>query len=176
MNIQLDLFGGSISEYLIVVEPDYNTSQKVIHLKQQLNAIFPLQEDILHSKPHISLCYFEANESSEEFIREKLASSTSSLKPFTISVSGAEKWKNGTLVLKLSQNEHLNYLQKELSLSFKGIIKALHLTISRNIPERILEQVSTDNFDYQGNFLCESVLLLKKSPGKSYQLLSSVAF
>lgn len=176
MNEQLDIFGGSISEYLIVIEPDLATSQKVAQLKQLLNTIFSLSEDILHSKPHISLCYFEANESSEELIEEKLTAMTVSLKPFTVVISGVEKWKNGTFILQLIQNEALNYIQKELSDSFKGVIKTPHLTIARNIPERILEQVSTNHFDYQGSFLCKSILILKKSQGKSYQALSRVEF
>lgn len=176
MNEQLDIFGGGIYEYLIVIEPDHTTTQKVIQLKQQLNTIFPLSEDVLHSKPHISLCYFEANESSEKFIEEKLTAIADSLKPFTISISGVEKWKNGTFVLQLTHNEHLIQIQKELSLSFKGVIKKLHLTIARNLSERILEHISSDHFDYQGNFICESILLLKKSQGKSYQTLSQIAF
>ncbi len=176
MNAQLDIFGGSISEYLIIIEPDHNTTQKVIQLKQQLNTIFPLSEDILHSKPHISLCYFEANESSEDFIKEKLVSIASSLKPFVISISGVEKWKNGTFILQLAQNEDIIYIQNELSDSFKGVIKTPHLTIARNIPERILDQISSDRFDYQGDFVCNSILLLKKSPGKSYQALSQIGF
>lgn len=174
MNEQLDIFGGSISEYLIVIEPDHTTAQKVVQLKQQLSSIFPLSEDSLHSKPHISLCYFEANESSEELIEEKLSSATSSIMPFTVSISGAEKWKNGTLVLQLIQNEFINQIQKELSLRFKGIIKTPHLTIARNIPERISRQLSLDHFDYHGNFICESILILKKKPGKSYQTLLRV--
>ncbi|WP_300665286.1 2'-5' RNA ligase family protein [Fluviicola sp.] len=176
MNKQLDIFGGSISGYLIVIEPDHATSQKVVQLKQQLDTIFPLPEDVLHSKPHISLCYFEANESSEELIKEKLTAITASLKPFTVVISGVEKWKNGTFILQLIQNEALNYIQKELSHSFKGVTKTPHLTIARTIPERILEQVSPDYFDYQGDFICESILILKKSPGKSYQTLSMIAF
>ncbi|MNV37696.1 hypothetical protein D3C71_1292250 [compost metagenome] len=174
MTEQLDIFGGSISEYLIVIEPDSIITQKVVQLKQQLNSIFPLSEDSLHSKPHISLCFFEANEFSEELIQEKLAWAVSSLGPFTISISGTEKWKNGTLVLQLTQNEFLNKIQKELSFAFKGIIKTPHLTIARNIPERILEQISLDNFDYQGHFICESILILKKKSGKSYQTFSKV--
>ena len=176
MNEQLDIFGGSISEYLIVIEPDHVTTQKVIQFKQQLNEIFPLSEDSLRSKPHISVCYFEANESSEELIEEKVASIAISLKPFTIAISGVEKWKNGTFVLQLTQNEHVTFIQKTLSLSFKGVIKTPHLTIARSIPQRILEQISTDHFDYQGGFLCESILILKKSQGKSYQTLSRVKF
>ncbi len=174
MNEQLDIFGGSISEYLIVIEPDHATSQKVILLKQQLNSIFPLSDDSLHSKPHISICYFEANESSEELIEEKLNSAVSSIKPFTISISGAEKWKNGTFVLQLIQNESVSQIQKELSLRFKGIIKTPHLTIARNIPERISEKISLDHFDYHGNFICDSILILKKKPGKLYQTLLKV--
>ncbi|MNJ85933.1 hypothetical protein D3C87_34150 [compost metagenome] len=121
MNEQLDIFGGSISEYLIVIEPDHATSQKVILLKQQLNSIFPLSDDSLHSKPHISLCYFEANESSEELIEEKLNSAVSSIKQFPF-----RELRNGR-----TEHSYCNSFKMNQSVRFKKSFRSVSKGLSK---------------------------------------------
>lgn len=173
---QLDIFGTQTYEYLLVIEPDSKTTDKVIAMRELLNKTIPIMNDSLKSKPHISLCYFEANDSSEEIIISKMKQAVSLIEPFDILLKGSEKWKNGTFILKIEQNVYIEQLQRELSAVFKGIIKNPHLTIARNIPEQILNQLSLEEYDYNGYFTCESVLLLKRSENEPYQLLDEIYF
>jgi len=171
---QLDIFGTKSYEYLLVIEPDSKTTDKVIELRELLNKTIPLSKESLQSKPHISLCYFEATNFSEELILSRMKKATSIIKSFDILLMGCEKWKNGTFILKVNQDGAIQQLQQELSAVFKGVIKTPHLTIARNLPEQFLNQLSPGDYHYDDYFTCESVLLLKKNGNEPYQLLDKV--
>lgn len=174
MTGQLDIFGTQTHEYLLVIEPDSKTIEKIMAFRAKLNQITPLSRDLLQSKPHISLCYFEANDFSDEFIISKMKQAISSTKPFDILLNGCKKWNNGTFILRVSPNKYIQQLQAELSKVFKGVIKTPHLTIARNISEQFLNQLSLDDFQYDGCFSCESLLLLKKNGNQHYQSLDKI--
>ena len=89
---QLDIFGTRTHEYLLVIEPDSKITEKIMVIRSQLNQITSLSRDSLQSKPHISLCYFEANDFSDELIVSKMRQAISSVKPFEILLNGCEKW------------------------------------------------------------------------------------
>nr|WP_294861893.1 2'-5' RNA ligase family protein [uncultured Fluviicola sp.] len=171
---QLDIFGTKIHEYLLVIEPDSKTIGKIIAIRELLSRTIPLSKDSLQSKPHISLCYFEANDFSDELILSRMKQVISSIKPFEIFLIGCEKWKNGTFILQVDQNEPIQNLQRELSAVFKGVIKTPHLTIIRNLPQRFLNQLSLSDYHYDGSFTCESVLLLKRSGNEPYHILGKI--
>ena len=171
---QLDIFGSDIYEYLFVIEPDHETSGRVISMRNNLNRLISLPEEVLHSKPHISLCYFEARDFSDQFIRTKTKQVLSSLQPFDVQIIGSEIWKNGTFILKVNPNEHTLELQKQLSLAFKGVIKNLHLTIARSMPVEMISTIPMELFDYQGRFPCKSIYILKKKHPDPYQLLETI--
>ena len=171
---QLDIFGGETYEYLFVIEPDQKTSEKLIEFRMLLNSITPLSEEVLHSKPHISICHFEASNFSDEYILTKAKQVLSSVKSFDIQLEDSEKWKNGTFVLKVKSDENTLELQKQLSTVFKGVIKTFHLTIARNISAAFSNQPPIKNFDYKGHFNCESITLLKKKGNMPYQVVEKI--
>lgn len=171
---QLDIFGTKIHEYLLIIEPDKKTADQLIEYRKLLNSMIPLSKDSLHSKPHISLCHFEANDFSEELIVSKTEQVLSSIKPFDIVLNGGEKWKNGTFVLKFNQNQCLHQLQGELSKVFKGVIKTPHLTVARNVSEQFLNNLRLDDFQYHGDFACEEIILLKRIADEPYQIVKKI--
>lgn len=171
---QLDIFGSQIHEYLFVIEPDQKTVEKLIQLKKLLHAQIPLSDQTLQSKPHISICYFEASDFSDELIISKSNQAISVIESFDINLSGCEKWKNGTFVLKIKQDQFIQKLQKELSLIFKGVIQTPHLTIARNISKESLDHLSIDDFQYTRSFKCQAILLLKKTGNEPYQILHQI--
>lgn len=171
---QLNIFGSETHEYLFVIEPDQKTADKLIQLRILLNTFISLQEETLHSKPHISVCYFQASNFSDELIISKAEQLISSIKSFDIALNGCEKWKNGTFILKVMQDEYIHQLQKELSKVFKGVIKTPHLTITRNLSEQFLNQLTLDAFQYYGGFTCESILLLKRNKTEPYHVLDKI--
>lgn len=172
---QLDIFGSEIHEYLFVIEPDQKTTENLIRFRELLNCITPLSEEILHSKAHISVCYFKANDFSNDFILTKTRQILSSVKSFHIQLKGAEMWKNGTLVLKVNPNESIRELQKQLSNTFKGVIKNFHLTIARSISAEFQDKIPIEHFEYQGGFSCSSIHILKKKESEPYQLLGTIS-
>ena len=167
----LDIFGNEIHEYLFVIEPDEQTTEALIHLRKQLNTLIPLSDQTLESKPHISLCYFEANDFSDELIISKAKQRLIHIENFNITVDGCEKWNNGTFILKVKQDPHIETLLQELATVFKGIIRTPHLTIARGIPKTFLEHLPINDFQYRGNFNCTRIVLLKKTGDKAYQVL-----
>ena len=171
---QLDIFGSETYEYLFIIEPDQKTIEKLIELRMLLNSTIPLSEEILHSKPHISICYFEASDFSDDLILTKAKQVLSSVKSFDIQLEGSEKWENGILVLKVNPDENTLELQKQLSGAFRGVIKNFHLTIARNMAVKLLDQLPMENFEYKGRFRCESIYILKKKQSKPYQLLDTI--
>lgn len=171
---QLDIFGTKAYEYLIVIEPDKKTIEKLIVFRKLLNAMTTLSKEFLQSKPHISLCYFEATDFSEELIISKIKQAISSIKSFDIALNGCEKWKNGTFILKINPDQNLYQLQEEFSKVFKGVIKTPHLTIARNLPEEFLNNLLPDEFQYYGNFTCETITLLRRSQNAPYQILDKI--
>jgi 2'-5' RNA ligase len=172
---QLDIFGSEIHEYLFVIEPDQPTKENLLRFRELVNHIVPLSEEILHSKPHISVCYFKASDFSNDFILTKTSQILSSVKSFDIQLKGSEMWKNGTLVLKVNPNESIRELQKQLSNTFKGVIKNFHLTIARSIPTEFLDKIPIEHFEYQGEFNCSSIYILKKKENEPYQLLGAIS-
>lgn len=171
---QLDIFGSEIHEYLFVIEPDQKTTEQLIQFRALINGVIPLTEEILHSKPHISICYFEASNFSDDYILSKAKQALNHLKSFDIQLNNAEIWKNGTLVLKVSPNENTLELQHQLSGVFKGIIKNLHLTIARNLTGKFQEQFSMEKFNCKNTFKCESISLLQKKEHKPYRVLGRI--
>ncbi|MDF3029133.1 MAG: hypothetical protein K0S23_3440 [Fluviicola sp.] len=171
---QLDIFGSDTYEYLFIIEPDQKTAEKLIELRMFVNSMIPLSEEILHSKPHISICYFKASEFSNDLIITKTKQVLSSVKSFDIQLEGSEKWKNGNLVLKVNPDTNTLELQKKLSGAFRGVIKKFHLTIVRNIADKLLDQLPMENFDYKSVFKCEAIYILKKKENKPYQLLDTI--
>ncbi len=139
-----------------------------------VNSISPLPEEILHSKPHISICYFEASDFSDEYILRKANEVFSSLRSFNIQVEGPEQWKNGTFVLRVNPDQNILKLQKQLSGAFKGVVKNFHLTIARNISVELMNKLPTKSVDYPCEFNCESINILKKKESKPYQLLETI--
>lgn len=171
---QLDIFGTTIHEYLLIIEPDKKTADKLIEYRKLLNSLTPLSKDSLHSKPHISLCHFEANDFSEELIISKTEQALSSIKCLDIILNGSEKWRNGTFILKINQNQYIHQLQKELSKVFKGVIKTPHLTVARNLSEQFLNNLILDDFDYHGYFACHEIILLKRCVDGPYQIVKKI--
>ena len=171
---QLDIFGGEICEYLFVIDPDQKTYEKVIELRMLLNNTISLSEEVFHSKPHISLCYFEATNSSDEYILTKAIQVLSSVNSFDVQLKGSEIWKNGTFVLKVNPDENILELQKQLSSAFKGVIKNFHLTIARNISIELSNELPTERFDYQSQFNCNSIYILKKKENKPYHIFGTI--
>ncbi len=139
-----------------------------------MNRSISLPEETFHSKPHISICYFEANDFSDELIISKASQAFSAIESFDINLNGCEKWKNGTFVLKIKQDQFIQKLQKGISPIFKGVIQTPHLTIARNISKSSLEYFSIDDFDYTGSFHCKTILLLKKNGNEPYQILHQI--
>lgn len=171
---QLDIFGCETHEYLFVIEPDEQTTEILIHLRKQLHISFSLSDQTLQSKPHISLCYFEASDFSDELIISKAKQGLAAIEKFNVAIDGCEKWNNGTLILKIKQDSSIQKLLQELVTVFKGIIRTPHLTIARSIPKSFLEHLPIEDFQYQGNFNCDSIVLLKKTGGDAYQVLHKI--
>lgn len=171
---QLDIFGSETYEYLFVIEPDQKTTERVIELRMFVNSIIPLSEETLHSKPHISICYFEASDYSDDLILTKVNQVLSSIHSFDIRVEGSEQWKNGTLVLNINPDESILDLQKQLAGVFKGVIKTFHLTIARHIAAKFSDQLPIESFQYKNEFKCESIHILKKKGNKPYQILDTI--
>lgn len=171
---QLDIFGSAIHGYLICIEPDQQTTDEVIQLKQLLHTSIPLSDQVLKSKPHISLCYFEASDFSDELIILKMEQALTGIECFEITLNGCEKWNNGSFILKVDHTDSIHVLQKQLSAHFKGVVRTLHLTIARAISTKQLADFSANDFQYSGNFSCDSIVLLKKSGNTPYQLLHQV--
>jgi len=167
---QRDIFGSETHEYLFVIEPDQKTADKLIQFRMLLNNSIPLPEEILRSKPHISLCYFEASDFSDELIITK-AQGLTDIENFNITIDGCEKWNNGTFVLKIKQDSRIEMLIGKLATIFKGTVKTPHLTIARSLPKIFLQHLLTDSFQYQGNFNCDTIVLLKKTGNKWYEIL-----
>ncbi|TSJ40194.1 2'-5' RNA ligase family protein [Fluviicola chungangensis] len=171
---QLDMFGSELHEYLICVEPDQQTTNKVIQLKHLLHTSIPLSDQVLKSKPHISLCYFEASDFSDELIILKIKQALAGIECFKIGLNGCELWNNGSFILKVDHTESIHMLQKQLSAHFKGVVQTLHLTIARTISRKQFADFSANDFQYSGNFSCDSIVLLKKSGNTPYQLLHRI--
>lgn len=98
----------------------------------------------------------------------------SGIECFEIRLNGCEKWNNGSFILKVDHTESIHILQKQLSAHFKGITRTLHLTIARTISRKEFAHFSANDFQYSGNFSCDSIVLLKKSGNNPYQLLHRV--
>ena len=78
---QLEIFESETYEYLLVIEPNQKTTQKIIQLRMLVNNIISLSEEILHLKSHISICYFEASDFSDDHILTKAKQVLSSIRP-----------------------------------------------------------------------------------------------
>lgn len=171
---QLDIFGCEIHEYLLVIEPDEQITESLIHLRKQLNTLIPLSDQTLQSKAHISLCYFKASDFSDELIISKANQGLANIESFNIAINGCEKWNNGTFILRVKQDSHIEVLLRNLASIFKGIIQTPHLTIARSIPKSYLDYLPIDDFQYQGSFNCNTIVLLKKTGSESYRVLHKI--
>ncbi len=173
---QLSLFqerretiGRAMYEYFFLISPDWTVKRVVKEMKEKLNREVGIEKRDLHSVPHISL--FKRRSASPNLDIAPYAEALSKMPAFEINVCGVGSFNqyNGkkTVYLKVLEEEIIgnifyNLLESAGDNSKPDFIP--HLTIARNISQKSLNGFSDlSEFDYQGEFYCDRITVLRKT-------------
>lgn len=164
--MQQNLFDEPLYDYCFLIRPDLRTVEAVKELKQQLHDRIVLSWANLSSKPQLTLVEFQATESAEGEIVRRTIGILKDQPAFPVGLSGVLVLEHGksttSVVLKVKDPKPIleaqSLLRKALQLKREKSIP--YVSIARNIPSAKLG--SLEDFDYQGEFQCDRILLLKK--------------
>jgi 2'-5' RNA ligase len=178
MEEQLDLFGATMCEYLVIIEPDPVTTAKVVELKKLLQTFIFLPDRTLHAQPHLSIGYRQSKDDAEAEIIRKIKSAVAGLHSFEIEIDGAEIWKDNyseRLVLKIVPSEATQQLMSVVQQALgKSSSKTPHITIANHLSKGSLDSLSLDAFHYNHPFICNGITILKHS-GKRFEVIEQIA-
>ena len=180
-NSQISLFGSTSAskldnEYFFIISPNDKIKEDVKFLKHKIGQKIPKNES-LHSIAHISLASIFGN--NDAFIINKINSALLNQKSFLVSIKGCEIFQHGkvskSLVLKVENSEILKSLYTLLYLAFNLKDKRItpHITIAKSILLDDFDKIKSnlEEYDYQGDFFCDRVTLLRRHLNGSFTLI-----
>ncbi len=184
---QLSLFTETVYEYLILLSPSDAIKEEVDRMKVVLHGMIGLEGYNRNSIAHVSLFTTEAADNGPVIrLVKKVAAG---VQPFTVSLSGHEVLKHGsvarTLCLKIENPEPIStlmallnpapqpkrsYRQTTILDKPKRAKKTIypHITIARNIATADFERIEDlTTFDYTDEWLCERITILRRVAGST---------
>ncbi|KOS06786.1 hypothetical protein AM493_12705 [Flavobacterium akiainvivens] len=185
---QISLFPEAVYEYFVLLSPSDAVIADVDNMKQQLHEMIGLDSGNLNSVAHISLYKQEGLDAA--VVKSAARRALSGQKKFPVKIAGHDFFKSGekrTLYLKIENPEPIDAIYnllcppKKPAKQINRQISILdrpgkklppprtinpHITIARNIAVEDFERIEDFTpFDYQNEWLCEKVTILRRPVG-----------
>jgi 2'-5' RNA ligase len=174
----------NLHDYLLIISPDYDVQQKIIHIKKAFSDTYECPTAI-QSKPHITLLRFLQVQMQERKIADRLRPLVEAIAPFQVTVDGFGSFPTHTIYANVQTKSNiidlvrsLRPLQPMIKLDKwnKGhFITEPHITIARKLLPWQYEKgwLEYSNTPFKASFMVNEVLLLKRPmEGKGYQTVA----
>ncbi|WP_143307982.1 2'-5' RNA ligase family protein [Chitinophaga vietnamensis] len=169
------------STYFIIISPPSWLKEKVKLSVTAANSIIPLSVVNLGNLAHISLFKFLYKDDDADVIG-RVNNAVFHFPSFPVKLNGVDIFRHGakarTLYAALENPYPVKIIQQLIVSRFRlkpGHFTP-HLTILRNIPVSIFDKIADLSFDFDDEFECDHITILKKLPGeKKFKVLTQVA-
>lgn len=163
---QTDLFEADTKSYryVMVLDPGFHIGEKVKFFRQKLHAFYPVSDEEMRSKPHITLCHFDSRYNCDKLIIDKTKQASAKVKAFDFSVNGLNYWDSGTLYMKVEAPLPVLQLLNNLKAELKSAKLSTHphITIVRKLKKQHYAELQKEDFDYQASSRCYTITILKQ--------------
>lgn len=171
--IQADTSKCPYSEYLLVLKPNTNVTEKILQVKEEFSVKFKILS-AKHSYPHITLVNFLQFKMIEHRLLTRLNTIAMGYHPFTVSLKDYGSFPSHTLFINIESKQQVRNLVKELAPARQlmtlnkekkpHFIDNPHLTVARSLLPWQYEQ-SWNEYQHKhftAHFMAESMLLLRR--------------
>lgn len=165
------------TEYFLIIEPDRNTSEKLIAEKKRFAEMYNCPS-IVASKPHISLARFVNESANEENIFHYLERKISAFNPFLLHMEGFDKFPTHTIFAKIKTQTRISEIVKSVKTEGKKLQMGkqspyfvsgeAHLTLARGLQHWQYENGWKEwkHVPFSSRFEVRQITLLKKSSNR----------
>ena len=154
-------------QYNVIIIPDKSVLDGINLIKQKLNHFIRPSSENLYSQAYISILDMEHDD--EDLVMGKLINVLANQDRFPIIIDGADfhfQDGNSTLYIPIKNPVPIQVLNNLLNIEFGYQVQTFlpHLNIAKGISIEDYKIVSrfVAEFAYQGEFLCESVTIIKR--------------
>lgn len=172
-------------QYSIVISPGEPIIDHLNLIRQKLNHFIRLGSESLYSHTHISI--LDMKQADEDLVIGKLINVLSSQDRFPVILNGAaiqfQEEDKRSLYIPIANPVPIQVLNKLLSSEFgypmKTFIPRLNIAESISIEDIKIIDPILPQFSFQGEFLCESVMILKKtvdSKNENWETAAKISF
>lgn len=179
----------TVAEYLLLIEPRKDLSDKVVEIKKYFHEKYKSPEAI-RGKPHITLVNFVQYTTFEERIRQKLRTISLSRAPFQIDLLDYGSFPSHTIYINILSRPAIQSLVKSIRAETTALMKLdndnrphfimdPHLTIARKLKPWQYEQgwLEFSNKNFSGKFIANNMVLLRKDlDGGRYEQVERFEF
>lgn len=171
-----------LNEYFILISPTDEIKKETKKLKNKLYKMIGRITENQNSLAHISV--FKTKWEKDIHVINKLRKCITEQQPFPITINGSDVFSHGTkkktLYLKIEDPKPIQSLYGTIAEEFKlkNYINP-HLTIEKDIPITDFEKIQDDLsiFNYQNNWTCDRIVILKKDKTKgTYKTVDEILF
>lgn len=192
MEVQLGLFEQEVIpqvrkkviEYFLVIKPDKHLTELIAASKQSAGCIVSLSRENRWLPPHLSLLRMHVQVDSDEAMIHLVSEALKDVSKFRIILRGLQVYNHArelsSLVLGIGNAAQVESLYTLLAqtLKLKSGSFVPHIPLLKALHKKDLAGLYNfmPQFDHRGSFLCDKVLLLKKSgeEGSRFKLLHEV--
>lgn len=164
-----------LMEYLLLVNPDNDTTQKLVKEKELFYDIYKTQSAV-KTKPHITVANFIATENMEETLMRWMYRVISTHSKFQTTLNNFSGFPNvGTIYARVQNHEPLKKITAELKiineyleaykLPLGMFITHPHITIAKELSPDIFNNALKEyaQKDFHASFTTTELILLKRS-------------
>ena len=174
--------GYKVYEYLLILNPHQELSERIVGLKKEFNTKFNRTGYV--TKPNISIVKFTQYELYEKRIRENLHRVAMEMKPFKIELKDYGSFPTHTIFINVTSKLPFQLLAKKVRTETQKLMKfdddhKPHFFMEPYIP--VAQKISQQTYDkawleyshrhFTGRFIVDDMLLLKRPLGEfGYQI------
>lgn len=189
MNFFKPLIKQHLSEYLLLIEPHNDLTEKITTIKQYFFERYKTNE-ALRGKPHLTLAKFIQHSGCEERILQRLRTVAIAQKPFVVELMDFGSFPSHTIYINVLSRFPFSELVKSIKTAAQSLMKfdndnrphfitEPHITIARKLKpwqyEEGVKEFSHKNFS--AKFIANSMVLLRKDfDGPKYALVERFSF
>lgn len=169
-------------QYAIIITPEESIVNAINLIKQKLNHFIRLGNENLYSQAYISILDIE--HADEDLVIGKLIRVLTNQDRFPIILNGAGfyvKGEKNTLYIPITNPVPIQILNNLLNIEFGYHVRTFlpHLNIAKaiSIEDYGIIKPYLSEFAYQGEFLCESVTIVKRLAGnENWETAAKISF
>ena len=188
-NINSSIPGYKINEYALVLNPQEELRNRIMHVKQQFYETY-MASSALYSKPLITLVSFVQYEMFEERITNHLKTVAMGFHPVKIELKDYGSFPSHTIYINIVSKLPIQDLVKQVRTETQRLMKLdndnkphfilePHLTIARKLAPWQYEKgwLEYSHKHFTGRFIADAMLLLKRPVGElKYQIAGRFEF